>query len=191
MELDDLLLAWKAQDKYIDQHLKAITVSHLLQQQSKGILNRILKRLTLELLIIIFLIAGFNLLFFMVDLPYSISRCICFGIFNIIGLSTVYRYIRVITQAKTDFMHDVAGTLEKIIRDLNHFRIQNNLLNMPVGLLCIIMFAGAQDLIYWLPWLLIEFFLWRWVFIPKMKKRFESYITDLEYSLNNIKEIKG
>jgi hypothetical protein len=63
MELEELLTAWKAQDNYIDQYFKNLTFDHLLEQKSKGILSQIVKKLTLELIIIAFLLIGFNCCF--------------------------------------------------------------------------------------------------------------------------------
>ena len=190
MELDELILDWKAQDKYINQNLKTITINHLLRQKSKGVLRQIVKRLTIELIALVLLLAGFNLLFFIIDLPYSILRWTCFAIFNLVIIGVILNYLKAITQSKTDFRQDLDTTLPHIIKNLHRFRTHNKHLNIPVGVICIIMFAGSQDLVYWMPWLLAEFFLWRWFLIPKISRRFESYIADLENSLNTLNEMK-
>jgi hypothetical protein len=107
-----------------------------------------------------------------------------------VALTVIFKYFRVINHAKLDYAQNVEITLAKIIESLNRFRTQNNQLNIPIGILCIVMFAGSQNLLYWLPWLLLEFLLWRWIFIPKLEARFESYIIDLEYSLSKLREVK-
>lgn len=190
MELEELFIAWKAQDKYIDQNLKVKTFSYLFKQKSKGVLSQIIKILITELIIIFFLLVGFNVLSFIVDMPYSILRWVCFVIFNLITLGVIFTYSKTINQVKLEFKQNVCSTLEQIINNLNHFRAQSKYLNAPIGIICIMMFAGSQDLIYWLPWLILEFFFWRWFLIPKINRRFESYITDLEYSLSTLKEVK-
>lgn len=190
MELEELISAWKGQDKYIDQQLKNLTFNHLLVQKSKGVLSKIIERLLIELILIIILFLGFNVLFLIVDLPFTMLRWTCFAIFNLVALSIITKYFQVINYTKIEAQQNVETTLTKIIESLNRFRTQNKQFNIPIGILCIIMFAGSQNLLYWLPWLLFEFFLWRWVLLPKMETRFEAYITDLEYSLSKLKELK-
>lgn len=190
MELEELLQAWKVQDNYINQRLGTITLRHLIEQKSKGILSCIVKRLTVELVAIIFIVSTFNLLYFITELPYTSIRWISFAIFNLNALLVILKYVNVISRVRLDFQLDVSMMLEKIINNLNRFRTQNRNFNIPLCLVCIIMFAGAQNLLSWLPWMLGEFFLWRWLLTPKFKKRFETYIQDLRFSLNKLKEMK-
>ena len=191
MELEDLFVAWKSQDHDIDQHLKKETFHYLFKQKSKGVLSQIIKTLTLELVILFLLVAGFNVLFFLVELPFNILRWGSFVIFNTVALSFIIRYIKTIHQIKPKFSHDVCQTLKQIMHHLNRFRRQGSYLNAPIGVIIVMMFAGSQHLLYWLPWLITEFFLWRWLFIPKIKSRFENYIMDLENSLSTLKEVKS
>ncbi|MEM6846151.1 MAG: hypothetical protein AAF632_28325 [Bacteroidota bacterium] len=191
MELDELFAAWKRQDQYIDQHLKMETFSYLFKQKSKGVLSQIIKNLVLELIVLLFLLLGFNALFFMVELPFSAVRWICFAIFNAIAIVVLSHYAKTIYQVRRAVQQNVCSTLEKIIHHLKRFRAQSNYFNAPVGVIGIMMFAGSQGLLYWLPWLILEFLLWRWLLIPKINKRFESYIADLEYSLSTMVDIKA
>ena len=189
MELEELITAWKTQDKYIDQQLKSLTFNHLLVQKSKGVLSQMMKKLTIELIIIALVCIAFNVLFFIIDLPDSILRWVCLAIFNLIALSIIIKYLQIINLTNINWQQNVKTTLTHIIKSLNRFRTQNKQFNIPISIVCIIMFAGAQNLLYWLPWLLFEFFLWRWVFLPKMEIRFEGYITDLEYLSNKLEEL--
>lgn len=190
MELDKLISTWKAQDQYMDQKLKTITLDHLLRQKSKGALSQIVKKLTVELIGLVLLLAGFNWMFFIIDLPHSILRWICFAIFNLVIIGVILNYAKTIIQSRIDFRKKLDLTLSQIIKNLNRFRTHNQYLNIPVGVICILMFAGSQDIVYWIPWLLAEFFVWRWLITPKIRSRFENYIADLEYSFNTLTEMK-
>ncbi len=188
MELDELVHAWRAQDTFINKQLQTLTLSYLLKEKSTGVLSKLVKRLTIEVLVLIALAAGSNLLFFITDLPYTISRWICFGIFNLVAAVVIAKYVFTIRQVNRNLGQDMRTALEQIVKTLNRFRWQNQHLHLPIGIICIGMFAGSQNLIYWLPWLLIEFLLWHWVFIPSIRRRFESYLVDLEYSLAMLKD---
>lgn len=188
MELDQLLDIWKRQDSYSNAYLQKGTLHMLLKQKSKGVLDQIIKKLTLELVVILAIGISFNFLYFMIDLPYTLGRWSCFAIFNLLLLAVSVIYSQTILKTKNARKADLATSLAKIIDGLNNYQNKSRYLQLPIGIICLLAFAGAQQLLYWLPWMMIEFFLWKWAFRHKINKRFESYLSELEYSLKSLKD---
>jgi len=190
MELDDLIIVWKKQDENIHLQLQNKTLKYLFKERSKGVLSKIRKCLTRELFVIVVLFILFNVLFILIKLPYTMLRWGCFAIFNSISLWYIYYYKNAITVVfNLKYNEDLRANMERIIKCLSRFRNQYRLLNLPIVFLCIVMFAGSQNLFFLLPWMIVEMLLWRSLFLPRLVLRFEDYKADLEYSLRNLQEL--
>ena len=191
MELDDLIIAWKRQNEKPDQHLPKEMIRFLLKQKSQGALSKIRRHLTKELILIASVFVLCNVLFVLIDLPYNTIRCTSLTIFDLIVFWYLYYYFKAIYSLFTlSYNDDLRKNINRLIENLNHFCNKYKLLNLPVIFLCIVMFAGSQNLFVLIPWMAIEFLLWRWVLLPKLVARFEVYKSDLEYSLRNLQELK-
>jgi len=190
MQLDDLLIVWKKQNKNIYPQLHNETLRYLLKEKSKGALSKIRRRLRMELISIAIVSIQCNVLFVLVNLPYTLNRWAGFVIFNLISLLYVYCYFKAIYTLKLRYNEDLRTNMERLIKKLNSFRNQYKLFNLPVIVLCLVMFAGSQNLLILIPWMALEFLLWRSLLLPKLMVRFEDYKADLEYSLRNLQEFK-
>jgi hypothetical protein len=188
MEAEELIAIWKKQDKYIDWHLQQNTFTYLVRQQSAGVLSKIRRHLRLELLAITVLTIGLNGLFFLVDLPVTELRLTAYTFINLIALFYLYRYLKTLHILGRAGRADVRTALQGITGSLQGFRRQSSTINLPLGVIVVVMFSASQHLIGWLPWLLLEFLLWRWVLAPRMGARFERYLSDLEYALKNLNQ---
>ena len=191
MELDELIIVWKKQNEKLNQQLPNETLRYLLKEKSQGALSKIRRHLKREIVLITIVLILCNVLFVLVNLPYTIIRWTCFIIFNLILFWYLYNYFKAIYSSFVlRYSDDLRVNVERLIENLNSFHNKYKLLNLPVIFLCIIMFAGSQNLFVLIPWMIAEFFLWRLVLLPKLMVRFEGYKSDLEYSLRNLQELK-
>jgi len=189
MELEELIITWKQQDKYIDTQLRDVTLQHLLKDKSKDALRKIKTALTKELLLIILASIFFDVLFFLVSIRHTPFRWGCFVIFNLTAFLYIISYLKVIHESKLEYGDDLEANLQRIVQRLTRFRRIYYLLNIPIVFISLLMFAGSQGLLLLTPWMAVEFLILRWMFLPKMISRFEDYKTDLEYSLRQLREI--
>lgn len=189
MELEELIITWKQQDKYIETQLRDVTLQHLFKVKSKNALREIKTALTKELLLIILVSIFFNVLFFLVRIHHSPFRWGCFVIFNITAFLYIAFYLKTIRESKLEYGDDLEANLQRIVQRLTRFRKIYYLLNIPIIFISLLMFAGSQGLLMLAPWMAVEFLILRWMFLPKMISRFEDYKTDLEYSLRQLREI--
>ena len=183
-----MIIVWKKQNENRYPQLLNDTLKYLLKDKSKGVLSKIRRRLTRELILITIVSAQCNVLFVLVDLPYSLSRWVCFVIFNLISLWYVYCYFQAIYMLKLRYKEDLRTNMERIIKKLTLFRNRYRLISLPIIVLCIVMFAGSENLLQLVPWMVLEFLIWRSLLLPKLKVRFDDYIAYLENSLRNLQE---
>ena len=188
MEAQELIAIWKRQAPSIDRRLQLETFAYLLRQHSAGALTRIRRQLGVELLAIALGITGLNGLFFLVGLPLTALRWTGYGLINLIGLFYLYCYLKALSSLRRVNQADLRTALQCITGSLHRFRRQGSSANLPVGVIVLVTFSASQDLLSWLPWLLMEFLMWRWVLSPHLKNRFEGYLSDLEYALKNLDE---
>lgn len=189
MELEELIITWKQQDKYIDTQLRDVTLQHLLKEKSKDALRKIKTSLTTELILIILVSIFFNVLFFLVSIHNTPFRWGCLVILNITAFSYITSYLKAIRETKLEYGDDLEANLQRIVQRLTRFRKIYYLLNVPIVFISLLMFAGSQGLLMLAPWMAVEFLILRWMFLPKMISRFEDYKADLEYSLRQLREI--
>ncbi len=189
MELDDLIIAWKKQDENIHRQLQNETLKHLLKQRSQGALSKIKQHLIWEFAAIAGVFILFNSLFLLVHLPGSTSRWACFILFNSVCLWFMYYYLKISSALTLQYAEDIKLNMQRIASSLQRFLQQYKLLNLPVVFLCILIFAGTQNILVLAPWMIAEFILWRAILLPKLMARFEGYIGDLEYSLRSLQEL--
>lgn len=191
MELDDLITVWKKQTEKLNQHLPNETLKYLLKEKSQGALSKIRRHLRRELVFMTVAFILCNVLFVLVNLPYTIIRCTSFIIFNLILFWYFYYYSKAIYSLFTlRYNDDLRTNIKRLIKNVSFFHSKYKLLNLPVIFVCIVMFAGSQNLFVLIPWMAIEFLLWRSVLLPKLMARFEGYKSDLEYSLRNLQELR-
>lgn len=191
MELDELIIVWKKQNENINEQLQIDTLRYLLKEKSQGALSKIRKYLLRELIVIGIVLILCTTLFIMVPLPYTIIRWGCFITFDFILLWYLYCYLKgIFSLFKLKYSEDLKTNIERLNANLNWFRNTYKLLNLPIIFLCIVMFAGSQNLFVLIPWMAAEFLIWRSILLPKLMVRFEGYKSDLEYSLRNLQELK-
>jgi len=191
MELDDLIIVWKKQNEMLNQYLPNETLKYLLKEKSQGTLSKIRRHLKRELILIAVAFILCNVLFVLVNLPYSAIRWACLILFNLLSLWYLYYYFKAIYSFfKLRFDGDLKTDIERLSENLSSFCNKYKLLNFPIVFLWIVMFAGSQKLFVLIPWMALEFLLWRSILLPKMMARFERYKSDLEYSLRNLQELK-
>jgi hypothetical protein len=171
-----------------DQRLQQNTFRYLVRQQSKGELSKIRRHLRLELLAITILAVVLNGLFFLVDLPLTTLRLMAYAFVNLIAFFYLYRYLKTLYSLGQAGGADLRTALRRITEGLQRFRRQGSATNLLLGVIVLVMFSASQHIFTWLPWLLLEFLLWRWVLAPHMGPRFEGYLSDLEYALKNLDE---
>jgi len=189
MELDDLIFVWKKQNDYPNQHLSNETLRYLLRQKSQGTLSKIRRHLFRELIVITIAFILCNVLFPLVNTPYTPLRWVCFILFDLILLWYLYFYIKGMYSWFTlRYNEDLGTNLKRITEKLILFSAKYKLFNLPVLFLFIIMFAGAQNLYFLIPWMILEFLLWRSILVPKLVTRFEGYRSELAYSLKHLQE---
>ena len=186
MELEELITIWKKQGPPVSQPLQAAAFEHLLRCQSAGVLSKIRRHLQGELLVIGLLIVAFNGLFLLVELPLTLWRWMAFSAFNLITFHYGYCYWQLIHRLRSEPSLPLRVTLSQIIGALRQFGRQSHSFNLPVGVIGILMFSISQQLLSILPWLVGEFFLWKWVLAPRMQTRFDWYVGELEYHLKNL-----
>lgn len=184
-------MTWKSQDQHIKMQLQNETIQYLIKEKSKNVLKKIEQCLRWELLSIAFIAVFCVVLFFSVDIPYTPVRWICFIIFCLTASLHITFYVKGTRKIKLNYSDDLETNLQRIIQGLIHFQHQRKLMNIPILFVCIIMFAGSQNIIVLIPWMLLEFLLWRWVLFPKMRSRFADYKSDLEYTLRQLQESNG
>ena len=190
MELDELIMVWKKQDKNINKQIHNETLRHLLNQKSEGALSKIRRHLLKELVVIGLVSILCNVLFVLVHLPYTGIRWMCFLLFNFISLWYIYHYAKaVFSSFKPRYNKDLRENIERLVKSLEDFRNKYKLLTLPTAFLLIVMFAGSQNLLLLVPWMALEFLLWRSVLLPKLMVRFEVYKSDLEYALRNLQAL--
>lgn len=190
MNLQELIITWKKQDSHIEKQLRNVTMQYLFREKSKSVLKDIHNSLMWELSIIILATISFDVLFFLVDISFTPLRFICFGIFNLTAFFYIFFYQAGVSKSKLNYRDDLETNLQKIIHGLTQFRGQCKLVNIPIVFVCILMFAGSQDLFVLIPWFILEFLLWRSMLLPRMRSRFSEYTSDLEYTLKQIHESK-
>lgn len=190
MNLEELIVTWKRQDVQIEKQLRNVTMQYLFRERSKNVLKEIENSLIRELLIIILAVVSFDVLFFMVDIPFTALRWVCFTIFNVTAILHIVFYQNGARKSKLHYDDDLETNLKKIIQGLTQFRGQCKLVNIPIGFICILMFAGSQNLFVLVPWMILEFLFWRWLLLPRMRSRFGDYKRDLEYTLRQLQESK-
>lgn len=191
MELDELIIVWKKQNEKLNQYLPKETLRYFLKEKSQGALSKIRRHLRKELILIAAVFILCNVLFVLVKLPYSPIRWTCLITFNLLSLWYIYFYFKAIYSffiLKYD--GNLKANMERLIENLSKFCNKYKLLNLPIIFLCIVMFAGAQKVFVLIPWMALEFLLWRSILLPKMMGRFDGYKSDLEYSLRNLQELK-
>jgi len=191
MNLDDLIMTWKSQDQHIKMQLQNVTIQYLIKEKSKNVLKKIEQYLRWELLSIAFIAVCCVVLFFTVDIPLTPVRWVCFIIFCLTASLHITFYIKGTRKIKLSYGDDLETNLQRIIQGLTQFQHQRNLMNIPIIFVCIIMFAGSQNIIVLIPWMLLEFLLWRRMLFPKMRSRFADYKSDLEYTLRQLRESNG
>jgi hypothetical protein len=190
MELDELIVVWRKQNRAQSQHLSHETLQYLLKQKSQGALSKIRRHLFGELVIITVSFIICNILFFLVNLPYTAMRWACFTTFDLILFWYIFFYLKGIYAWFTiRYNEDLEANLKRLTENIILFNNKYKLLNLPVVFLCIIMFAGSQNLQLLVPWMALEFLLWRSVLVPKLLARFEGYKSDLGYSLQQLQEL--
>lgn len=187
MHLEELIAAWKTQDTSIHKTLKSATLSHLLSQKSQGILKKITSRLEIELWLLLAVLLGMDILFFIVPLTLDFVRISCFTIENLLLPAYIFQYIRVLNHLKKSQARPTSECAEGVYQSLHQFRSWNAKLSLPVGIFGVVMFAGAQHLLSSLPWLVLEYGFWWWLIVPKMRQRFEDYLADLSLLLTDLK----
>jgi hypothetical protein len=190
MDLEDLIVAWRKQEVYIGEHLRIGTLRHLLRVKSGNALGHIKSCLIKEVLVISLIIFAFDTLFFLVNIPLTPLRWSCLAIFNLIAGLYVISYQKVIRESRLEYKETLETNLQRIVQGLTRFQHVYRLNNIPVVLVCFLMFAGAQDLLILLPWMIVEFSILKWILLPKLTSRFEDYRADLEHSLKQLREIR-
>ncbi|WP_428665456.1 hypothetical protein [Runella sp.] len=190
MHLEELIVAWKAQDPSIHKTLKSATLSHFLSQKSEGVLKKIRNQLRIELWLLSVLLLGVDSLFFVVQLPLEFVRISCFTIENLLLLVYIFQYVRVLIHLNKSQMRPTSEHVENVYQRLNHFRSWNAKLSLPIGIFGVVMFAGAQYLVTSLSWLVLEYGFWWWIIVPKMRQRFEDYLAELSLLLADLKVIE-
>lgn len=188
MSLDEIIISWKNQSAYKDVQIRKETLHFLFKEKSKNVLRSIHVYLKRELRLIILATVFFDALFFIVEMPFTPLRWMCFVIFNSITFVCILSYLKTLNKSKLKYSNDLETNLRTIIQGLTEFRNQYKLVNIPVVLVCILMFAASHDLLILFPWMILEVLLWRSVLLPKMRSRFQDYQTDLEYTLGQLHE---
>jgi hypothetical protein len=89
-----------------------------------------------------------------------------------------------------EYQGNLRDNLLRIVHSLVRFRSVYHLSNLPVVLVCALMFNGVQNFFVLLPFVIAECAVYRWLMIPKLTSRFEDYKADLEYSLRQLQEIE-
>jgi hypothetical protein len=107
-------------------------------------------------------------------------------VFNLFITGFSCYYLVTIIRVKKKLDKDLLTTIQQIIVALNGFRKSARYLNIPIVIIGVMAFVVVHDLISWLPWMIIEFFLWRWVLLPSGRRRFDNFISDLEFSVGRL-----
>ncbi|AYB33619.1 hypothetical protein D4L85_24890 [Chryseolinea soli] len=188
MSLDEMIINWRNQTAYKEVQIRQETLHFLFKEKSKNVLSRIHVYLKRELGLIILATISFDALFFMVEMPFTSLRLICFAVFNVITFVCIFSYLKTLNKSKLKYSDDLETNLRTIIQGLTQFRNRYKLINIPVVFVCILMFAGSHDLLTLVPWMILEVLLWRSILLPKMRARFQAYKTDLECTLRLLQE---
>ena len=190
MNLDELVDTWRKQDSYVSENLKIRTMHYLFKERSKHALSKISRSLVKELILIVFVLMIFDGLYFLVNLPFSTVRWICFVVFNLIALLYIIYYQKMIYQSRLEYSDSLEVNLQRITKSLTQFRRVYLLSNLPVIVICFVMFGGANNLLFLVPWMIFEALLLRWALQPRLGPRFEDYKADLEYTLRSVRDVK-
>ncbi len=185
MNLDELIVIWKNQDQAIHTALKQVTFHHLLNQKSGDVLSKIKYRLRAETGLLVIGWVTVNALFFIIPLSLDLIRISCSLLLNLILLGYIATYARVHARLVNSRRLSIKEHLKEVYQSLNRFRIWNIRLGLPIGIVGVCMFAGTQYLLPCLPWLVIEYGLWWWLVVPKLRRRFEHYLTELSLVLSD------
>jgi hypothetical protein len=188
MSLDEMIICWRNQSAYKEVKIRQETLHFLFHEKSRNVLTNISVYLKRELGLILLVTISFEVLFFIVEIPFTPLRWICFAVFNAVTFVWIFSYLKTLNKSKLIYSDDLETNLRKIIRGITQFRSQHKLLNIPMVLVCILMFAGSHDLLILVPWMILEVLLWRWILLPKMRARFQAYKADLEYTLRQVHE---
>jgi hypothetical protein len=179
MTIDELLVTWKSQDQALQLALKTTTFQFLLEQKSNDVLRKIRQRLGLELGALGLSLVLVDTLFFIVPLKFDAIRLFFFGVLNLVLIGYLFLYGWVYSRIGKSRLQSMKAHLETICQSLTAFRRWNIRLSLPIGLVGVLMFAGAQQLLTWLPWLLLEYGVWWWLIIPRQRRRFDVYLMDI------------
>jgi hypothetical protein len=190
MTIDELLVAWKSQDKALQLALKTTTFQFLLEQKSNDVLRRIRHQLGTELGALALGLVVLDTLFFIVPLPIDVIRLVFFIALTLLLVGYGVLYSWVYNRLGKSRLQSMKAHLETVYQSLTAFRRWNIRLSLPIGLAGVLMFAGAQQLLTWLPWLLLEYGIWWWLIIPRQRRRFEAYLLDLSITLKEVRRLE-
>jgi hypothetical protein len=186
MNLDELVVAWKNHGAFLTTSLRDDTLVYLLREKSQTVLERTRGKLTFEFLLVITLFIGFDVLFYIVDIPLGLARVSSLIIVNVTLMIHLWFYINAIRKCRLVFKTNLEKNLRTIISGLSQFEHRRKLFNVPVIALCVVMFAVSVNHYFMIPWMIVELFLWRSFLRSNSGGRFSDLISDLKFTLGQI-----